>query len=266
MSHLPIAITKRIPLDAHGIFSTVAISNPANPHGARVLANAMWDTGASISVISSAVCERLGLNSYGEMLLDGAFAAAHTSKTKVLVSVCIDGMEILTPAAICEEKLSVRTPPDLVLGLDFISKGDFAISHDNDGYPIFSFTYPSHCGAIDVVDIANHLNLKVASTEYSNDETLKKGEQLLKLQREMENTRARRRLEHWACRVIVCYLLFVFVLILLNGASQIVFPHVFVNHGFISDTVMTVVLSTTTINIIGLGVIVLKGHFKTPVQ
>jgi hypothetical protein len=78
-------------------------------------------------------------------------------------------------------------------------------------------------------------------TDVSNDETLKKGEQLLKLQREVENTRARRRLEHWACRVIVCYLLFVFVLILLNGASQIIFPQIFTTHGFISDAVMTVV-------------------------
>ena len=43
--------------------------------------------------------------------------------------------------------------------------------------------------------------------------------------------------------------------------SQIVWPEHFDKHGFITDTVMTVILSTTTINIIGLGVIVLKGHF-----
>jgi hypothetical protein len=168
MTRLPIAITKRIPLDAHGIFSTVAISNPASPHSPHILANAMWDTGASISVISSTVCQRLGLQSFGEMLLDGAFAAAHTSKTKVLVSVCIDGMEILTPAAICEEKLSVRTPPDLVLGLDFISKGDFAISHDAEGFPLFSFTYPPLPGTIDFIDIAHRLDMDVATSTHSD--------------------------------------------------------------------------------------------------
>ena len=32
--------------------------------------------------------------------------------------------------------------------------------------------------------------------------------------------------------------------------------------GFISDSVLTVILTTTTINVIGLGVIVLKGHFS----
>ena len=50
-------------------------------------------------------------------------------------------------------------------------------------------------------------------------------------------------------------------MVLLNGMSQIVWPEHFDKHGFITDTVMTVILSTTTINIIGLGVIVLKGHF-----
>ena len=58
-------------------------------------------------------------------------------------------------------------------------------------------------------------------------------------------------------------MLSVFVLVILNGLSQLIWPTVFSDHGFISDTVMTVILSTTTINIIGLGVIFLRGHFPT---
>lgn len=84
---------------------------------------------------------------------------------------------------------------------------------------------------------------------------------LLVQQRIMEDTNARRRLEKWARNTIIIYLLIVFLLVLLNGMSQIVWPEHFDKHGFITDTVMTVILSTTTINIIGLGVIVLKGHF-----
>lgn len=79
-------------------------------------------------------------------------------------------------------------------------------------------------------------------------------------QRIMDDTKARRRLERWARNTIVAYLAAVFLLVIMNGA-WIIWNDVFTDHGFISDTAMTVILSTTTINIIGLEVIVLKGHF-----
>lgn len=84
---------------------------------------------------------------------------------------------------------------------------------------------------------------------------------LLIQQRIMDDTKARRRLERWARNTIVAYLAAVFLLVIMNGASRIIWNDVFTDHGFISDTAMTVIPSTTTINIIGLGVIVLKGHF-----
>ncbi len=86
-------------------------------------------------------------------------------------------------------------------------------------------------------------------------------ESLLSQHRTIENTEARRRLEKWACWTIIIYLLSVFVLVILNGLSRVVWPNIFKDAGFISDTVMYVILSTTTVNIIGLGIIVLKGHF-----
>lgn len=84
---------------------------------------------------------------------------------------------------------------------------------------------------------------------------------LLDQHRTIENTQARRRLEKWACWVIAFYLIMVFTLVIINGLSRVIWPNVFVDRDFISDTVMYVILSTTTVNIIGLGIIVLKGHF-----
>lgn len=86
-------------------------------------------------------------------------------------------------------------------------------------------------------------------------------EKLLSQHRTIENTEARRRLERWACWTIIVYLISVFLLVVLNGLSRIIWPKIFVQEGFISDSVLYVILSTTTINIIGLGLIVLKGHF-----
>lgn len=108
-------------------------------------------------------------------------------------------------------------------------------------------------------------------SDKSDLELLSTSEKLLSQQRMLEDTRARRRLEKWATRVIAYYLLLVFLLILTNGAVLIFHPvetieligggNILVKRGFISDSIMTVILTTTTINIIGLGVIVLKGHF-----
>lgn len=105
----------------------------------------------------------------------------------------------------------------------------------------------------------------------NNPELLNSSGKLLEQQRMLEDTRARRRLEKWATRVIVWYLLAVFILVIVNGLVLIFHP-VHTNEiinlgtanapkGFISDSIMTIILSTTTINIIGLGLIVLRGHF-----
>ena len=102
----------------------------------------------------------------------------------------------------------------------------------------------------------------ISTLDKVDKDTLQAGKDLLHLQRDVENTRARRRLERWACIVIVVYLTSVFLLILLNGLSMVWKPNIFDEHGFISDNIMTIILSTTTINIIGLVVIVLRGHFE----
>lgn len=87
-------------------------------------------------------------------------------------------------------------------------------------------------------------------------------EKLLEQHRTIENTQARRRLERWACWAIVIYLACVFLLLIFNGISRILWPDIFnAEHPLFSDSVLYVILSTTTVNILGLGFIVLKGHF-----
>lgn len=86
--------------------------------------------------------------------------------------------------------------------------------------------------------------------------------QLLDQHRTIENTQARRRLERWACRAIIAYLVCVFTLLILNGISRIIWPDIFTSEApLFSDTVLYVILSTTTVNILGLGYIIIKGHF-----
>lgn len=100
-------------------------------------------------------------------------------------------------------------------------------------------------------------NLLNSAPDTPTNDILEKCSQLLKHQRMLENTRARRRLERWATKVISYYLISVCLVVLLDGASCIYFTR-----HFLSDYVLTAILTTTTINVIGLGLIVLKGHFK----
>lgn len=79
----------------------------------------------------------------------------------------------------------------------------------------------------------------------------------INLQRIFENTNARKRLEKWAKRVISIYLLAILLLIIV--------AHIPLTKEYnllkMSDTVIITILSTTTVNILGLGFIILKGHF-----
>lgn len=92
--------------------------------------------------------------------------------------------------------------------------------------------------------------LNNAPTDKS-ESLMRKCHYFIKMHRIVENTKARRRLETWAKRVIVVYLLIVLCIILSNKILNI------------TDAVMITILSTTTVNIIGLGLIVLRGHFMS---
>lgn len=72
----------------------------------------------------------------------------------------------------------------------------------------------------------------------------------------VENTKARRRLEKWSLRVIAWYLMIVLVIVVLCY-TNIKWLHILE----IPWKIMVAVLTTTTVNIIGLGLIVLRGHF-----
>lgn len=96
-------------------------------------------------------------------------------------------------------------------------------------------------------------------TDVNNNDVMNKCEQFIELHRIVENTKARRRLEKWASRVIAIYLLVVMGIVVCNYGS--IKPFRDWGTMFISEPVMITILSTTTVNIIGLGLIVLRGHF-----
>lgn len=102
--------------------------------------------------------------------------------------------------------------------------------------------------------------LKIAGSLLSSctsDENIAKAKELAELHRLVENTKARRRLEKWSLRVISTYLLTVLLIVFLNYTDIFCLKCII----DIPETIMIAILTTTTVNIIGLGLIVLRGHF-----
>jgi hypothetical protein len=104
----------------------------------------IWDTGATNSVISQKVVNECALKPIG--------------MTKVHSATEVTECETFLVSIILPNKLGVPTVKvtkgliaecDVLIGMDIIGSGDFAISHP-DGQTIFSFRLPSS-GAIDFV-------------------------------------------------------------------------------------------------------------------
>lgn len=179
---------------------------------------------------------------------------------------------------ICREEIEDFTQPDSDSFAESILQKEDASAMPwkrHGGYKIRVFIKEFFCYKSRVIKV-NDLNLEDTVKNLLDStigdptkDILDKCKELLQHQRMLEDTRARRRLEKWATRVISWYLILVCVVLIINGASSAFMRYFCLQHGvtelkdvgFISDTIMIAILSTTTVNIIGLGLIVLQGHF-----
>ena len=91
----------------------------------------------------------------------------------------------------------------------------------------------------------------------TTNENIEKSKELIRLHRVVENTKARRRLEKWSLKVISIYLFIVLAIVILCYNKIPYLRDVI----YIDEKIMIAILTTTTVNIIGLGLIVLRGHF-----
>jgi hypothetical protein len=118
------------------IISEAAIFNPYNKQSVKV--KALWDTGATCSVISKNIANRISLKKicYSQM--------RHANGIE-RVPVFVAGMKLPNRVVVPELTVLSCNPIhdfDLIIGMDIIAKGDFAITGKN-GNTKFSFRMPS---------------------------------------------------------------------------------------------------------------------------
>ncbi len=87
-------------------------------------------------------------------------------------------------------------------------------------------------------------------TDIDSDD-LKLQEKRYKNERYRADTKSRKTLAYWAATVVSVYLISVLVILIINY-----------NYICLSDAVLITLLGTTTLNVLGLMFIVLKGYFK----
>jgi hypothetical protein len=110
----------------------------------------------------------------------------------------------------------------------------------------FRNPYPKEKKELDLLDVVDLL-ISTGDPENVADSC----KQYVDLHRIVENTRARRRLEKWVTRLISSYLFFVFAFIVASYTFR----------WEISGGIIVTLLSTTTINIVALGLILVRGLF-----
>ena len=119
------------------------------------------------------------------------------------------------------------------------------------------------------LNIVEQISVLLEHGDKITDDEIHRVHILTNIHRLFENTKARQRLERWASTVIVFYLLIVLWIVLANYISITYSGSLaFMNDITVKipDKIMFTILSTTTINIIGLGLIVLRGHFLSKDQ
>lgn len=115
------------------------------PHPAGIVTKGLWDTGATGSMISKPLAEKLALVPMGAANVGGATG----SGVRPLYIV-----NFMLPNGVGVPAVSVTEGPDfgdfdVLIGMDIITLGDFALTHLN-GQTCMSFRVPSY-GRIDYV-------------------------------------------------------------------------------------------------------------------
>lgn len=97
----------------------------------------VWDTGATNTLVSSQVVEALELVPIEKSLVEGVGGIVESSVYRISIYLA-DNIVFKNVKVLCSDIGDY----DLVVGMDIIAQGDFAISN-NGGQVCISFRYPS---------------------------------------------------------------------------------------------------------------------------
>ena len=140
-SPTPYAFTGRYTMYRNRIVSDIWLCSPEEGNPNSICIRALWDTGCSKTIISQRVADFLALPGNGSMTFRSPFGHSALCEMKQAKVCIVLGAARLTIDVGVDSKPNSDLDCDITLGLDFITQGDFAISHDGEQL-VLSFCYP----------------------------------------------------------------------------------------------------------------------------
>lgn len=138
------------------IFSDIGITLPSitNP-GIQNFSSfkAIWDTGATNTVITEKIVNALSLMPTGKINCSGVHGNAVVNT--YIVNIYLPNKVIIENVKVSEGKLLGAI--DMLVGMDIIQLGDFSISNPN-GKTVFSYCIPSHDNPVDLLEKSEKVN------------------------------------------------------------------------------------------------------------
>lgn len=142
---------------AKELVSEVDVIDPISNSSVRV-ERAIWDTGATGSVITKGLVDKLGLVPTGQAQVHTANGSAVVNT--YLIHIGLPHSRVLVQQLnVTEGKLGPNT--EMLVGMDVIRHGDFIVEN-NGGKTRFSFCYPPFQNKYDMIEKANKINAKNA--------------------------------------------------------------------------------------------------------
>ena len=135
-------------------------TTPPDPLPIAIPAKGLWDTGATHTSLSVGLAAKLGLVSTGKIQIDHA-NGSDICDTYVVNLVLTNGITV-TGIPVYASKLPAKC--DVLIGMNVINQGDFALSHEN-GKTLFSFRIPSSHS----VDFVKEINRNMVKAVKPND-------------------------------------------------------------------------------------------------
>ena len=158
------AFSGRFPMFRNRIVSDIMLCSPEEGSTNAVRIRALWDTGCSRSLLSKRVADFLSLPAAGQQVFRTPFGGSFPCELRS-VNVCVVlGAERISLDAVVSEAPNSDPDCDITLGLDFISLGDFAITHDG-GQLCLSFAYPPLGAPTDFTILAPRLSDRPVAVE-----------------------------------------------------------------------------------------------------
>ena len=134
------ALTKTYIGIARVITSPVEIINTANPTQ-KAITEAIWDTGATNSVITKGLAAKLGLVASGQGLVKGVHGTKMVPVYPVKIILNNQNVSFILPVTECDD-LTADGSSEFLIGMDIISKGDFSITNFG-GNTVMTYRVPS---------------------------------------------------------------------------------------------------------------------------